>query len=35
MHIQTNTRTLTKHRGLLTHVGKAKHGNALGTHETA
>ena len=30
MHIQPNTRTLTKHRGLLTHVGKAKHGNALG-----
>ena len=29
MHIQPNARTLTKHRGLLTHVGKAKHGNAL------
>jgi hypothetical protein len=30
MHIQPDTRTLSKHRGLLTHVGKAKHGNALG-----
>ncbi|GAF49063.1 hypothetical protein RW1_066_00300 [Rhodococcus wratislaviensis NBRC 100605] len=31
MHIQPNTRTFTKHRGLLTHVGKAEHGNpALG-----
>ena len=30
MHIQPNTRTLRKHRGLLTPVGKAEHQNALG-----
>ena len=30
VHIQPNTRTLGKHRDLLTPVGKAKHGNALG-----